>query len=318
MRISALIPTYNRREHTLRAVASVLAQTTPVDEIIVVDDGSTDGTAETVCSHYGSRVRLIRQENAGVSSARNRGIQVARGEWLAFLDSDDQWLPEKLTRQFTAIATIGESEVGACFTDCVFEGNAAMRQSAFQKAGLRSRSSFEVLDDPASYVLSTRPVIFVQSLVVRRAVVEELGGFDEAMVVSEDTDLLFRLALKTRMCFVAEPLVRIDRTPTRLPGLCELYSSRDDRVFDSSAWLYRKLLAMPEVMGTTYEAPLREKLRSVRYNSLEAKIHQLRLRSALRELGRLKDLGEGYAAVAVRLMARKLEKLRRSADPQYS
>jgi glycosyltransferase involved in cell wall biosynthesis len=310
VKVSALIPTYNRRAHTIRAIDSVLAQTMPVDEIIVVDDGSTDGTAEAISSQYGTRVVLLKQENAGVSAARNLGARAARGEWIGFLDSDDVWSPEKLTRQFDAIASMGSRELLACFTDCSFVGNSAMHLSAFQNAGLRSTSVFGVLEDPAGYVLSTRPVMFVQSLLIRRSLLMELGGFDESMVVSEDTDLLFRMAIKTKVCFVAEQLVQIDRTPSRESGLSELYASRDDRVFNSLAHLYLKLLMIPEVSGTTHEQSIRELQRLLYFDSAEAKLHQLRVRAALEEIGRLKALGESYKSLLNAFISRKINKVR--------
>ena len=86
MKVSALIPTYNRRKYIFRAIDSILSQTPPVTELIVVDDGSTDGSADAIEERYGSKVRLIRQENTGVSGARLRAIHEARGEWIAFLE----------------------------------------------------------------------------------------------------------------------------------------------------------------------------------------------------------------------------------------
>src|SRR3954470_7513973 len=106
MNVSAIIPTFNRRQYIQRAIDSVLAQTLPVDEIIVVDDGSKDGTAAAVEAWYGSRVRVIRQENSGVSGARRRGIQEATGEWIAFLDSDDEWSPERNKQLSDAAARV--------------------------------------------------------------------------------------------------------------------------------------------------------------------------------------------------------------------
>ncbi|MGD9255575.1 MAG: glycosyltransferase family A protein, partial [Chromatiales bacterium] len=100
--ISVIIPTCNRVETLPRALDSVLAQTLSVDEVIVVDDGSTDGTADLVRASY-PQVRLLQQPNRGVSAARNRGIRKATGDWIAFLDSDDRWLPAKLEAQFRLI-----------------------------------------------------------------------------------------------------------------------------------------------------------------------------------------------------------------------
>ena len=97
IRISAVIPAYNCEKYIGRAIQSVLSQTRPVDEIIVVDDGSTDTTAEIVRS-FGDKVKLIQQENAGECAARNTGIKAASCQWVAFLDADDEWLPEKIER----------------------------------------------------------------------------------------------------------------------------------------------------------------------------------------------------------------------------
>lgn len=96
--VSAVIPAYNAAGCVGRAIRSVLAQTRPVIEILVIDDGSCDDTS-SVAERFGPPVRVIRQANAGPSAARNRGAWAARGEWLAFLDADDTWLPPKLERQ---------------------------------------------------------------------------------------------------------------------------------------------------------------------------------------------------------------------------
>ena len=97
--VSVIIPTYNRRTLLPRAIDSVLAQTRAVEEIIVVDDGSTDGTGDMLRERYGDRVRHVWQSNAGVSAARNHGMRLARGRYLALLDSDDEWMPEKTALQ---------------------------------------------------------------------------------------------------------------------------------------------------------------------------------------------------------------------------
>src|SRR5258706_1971108 len=103
-KISAVIPTYNRSQVLKRAIESVIAQTRPVDEIVVVDDGSTDETASTVAA-FGDQVRYIHQHNQGISGARNTAIRAASGDWIALLDDDDEWLPEKVRKQEEAIAS---------------------------------------------------------------------------------------------------------------------------------------------------------------------------------------------------------------------
>src|SRR5689334_22859965 len=101
MRVSAIIPCYNYGKYLARAIDSILAQTYAVSEIIVVDDGSSDNTRE-VATSYGGCVRYIYQQNAGRAAARNHGIREATGDWIALLDADDWWLPQKIELQVTA------------------------------------------------------------------------------------------------------------------------------------------------------------------------------------------------------------------------
>lgn len=308
MKVSVIIPTYNRQTQVLRAIDYVLAQTAPVDEIIVVDDGSTDGTAEAIRTRHGSRVRVLQQKNQGVSAARNHGIREARGEWIAFLDSDNVWLPTKVERQFEAVAAFG-SEVGVCFTDNFFDGHPDLKMSKFQEATFESSSKFGILEDPAKFILAGREPFFTSSFMIKRALFGT-ASFDEALVIGEDTDLFFRLSFKTKFCFVAEPLVGIDRDPVRTVGLCNLYFTRDDRKYESLERRFAKWLAMPEVVGTEYERPTRETLRLLCYDSAECKIHDLRLGAALREIHSLRALGENYFLVLANLFSRKVQKLR--------
>jgi glycosyltransferase involved in cell wall biosynthesis len=309
-KVSTIIPTYNRRTQVLRAIDSVLAQTTPVDEIIVVDDGSTDGSTEAIRSRYGSRVTLFRQENAGVAAARNRGMCEARGEWIAFLDSDDVWFPTKLENQLEAIRVLG-NEFGACFTDCVFTGDTKSRRSLFSEAGLKCCSEFSELHDPRRYLPGGSSIMYLPSLLVLRSLVKKLNGFDEAMLISEDLDLFFRLTFETKFCLVSVPLVNVDRTPSRSVGLTELYTLRDDRKYENIKWMYTKWLALPEVAGTTYERRVRELLRDIFYQSAECKIHRLRIGLALREIGRLRGMGDSYPVIVATMLSRKIAKLRR-------
>jgi glycosyltransferase involved in cell wall biosynthesis len=311
MTISVVIPTYNRRSHVFRAIDSALAQTVPVDEIIVVDDGSTDGTAEAVGCRYGSRVNVFKQDNGGAAAARNYGIREARGEWVAFLDSDDVWLPTKIERQVEALAALGR-EFGLCSTDTVFDGNPDMTLSRFQETGFAAAPGFGALEEPARYIVGWRNPFVTSSLVVRCSLLRDVGGFDEALVIGEDQDLMLRLGFRARVCFVAEQLVRMDRDPARTIGLERLLSTRSDRNYDSFELMYSKWLTMPEVAGTEYEQAIRELLRLVYYSSIEAKLHDLRMRPALGRIGQLRALGEHYPLIALRLFARKVKKLRHS------
>ena len=109
-RISVIIPNHNRAHTIARALDSVLGQSLAADEIIVVDDGSTDNSRKFIGENY-PQIKLLEQQHSGVSSARNSGVRAANGDWLAFLDSDDEWLPEKLKNQMSALERVPEHRV---------------------------------------------------------------------------------------------------------------------------------------------------------------------------------------------------------------
>src|SRR5262245_9212309 len=138
--VSVIIPTFNRSKLVVNAIESVLCQTYRDYEIIVVDDGSTDNTAEAL-TPYMDRTRYVFQANLGTSAAKNTGLRLARGKWISILDSDDFWLPTKLEAQLKALAILGK-EFGACFTNCDFFGNTHVIPSAFEQAGWEEKLAF--------------------------------------------------------------------------------------------------------------------------------------------------------------------------------
>ncbi len=193
--VSVVIPTYNRAHLIGRALRSVTEQTAPAGEIIVVDDSSTDDTADVVAK-TGAGVRLLRQEHAGVSAARNRGIAAARGEWIAFLDSDDVWLPRKLERQMEFAAAHPGAE--ACQTDEIWVRN-----------GVRVNPGRRHQKPSGDIFLASLELCLVSpsAAMLRRTTIERLGGFDPGLAACEDYDLWLRLSLDTPVHLVAEPLV---------------------------------------------------------------------------------------------------------------
>jgi len=181
-KISVIIPTYNRARLVERAISTVVAQTHEDLEILVIDDGSTDDTQARLSRIDDPRLRLIHQENAGVATARNRGIREASGAFLSFLDSDDEWLPEKLEKQVEAL-TASPRYVGVCLIggQVMAEGGMSPPQTS-----------------PEGYLfdqLLLRNTVFAcMSALVRREVFEAVGGYDPSLPAIEDWDWLQRAA----------------------------------------------------------------------------------------------------------------------------
>lgn len=201
--VSAIIPTYNRSNIVVEAIDSILSQTYRNIEIIVVDDGSTDDTRERL-RRYGNRIRMISQQNAGPGIARNRGIAAARGELIAFLDSDDLWLPTKIERQVLQLQKAGQS-VPCSLANIVMRSD-NMEVTSFDISLLNPALEEGIwlnVDD----ILATRFVLFNQAVVIRRAVLDQMGGFDESLRFQEDYDLPLRLSLEGPWAFIREPLV---------------------------------------------------------------------------------------------------------------
>lgn len=207
--ISVVIPTYNVACFLPQAIASVRAQTCPVTEIIVVDDGSTDDTAQVVAS-LGEGITYVHQANTGVSAARNRGINMAKGEFIAFLDADDVWLPKKLERQLAVF--IGHPEVALVATDrCdIGPGDSVLLTSLFDREGLSGEFT-NLAGNPIP--LGFRRIIEVNflptsSVVVRRAVLDQVGGFATDIRYGEDLELWARIAARYGISCLPEVLVR--------------------------------------------------------------------------------------------------------------
>jgi len=188
--ISVVIPTFNRAATVAAAVDSVLAQRPAVDELIVVDDGSTDETA-LILAGYGDRIRVVSQANGGASAARNTGIRAARCDWIAFLDSDDLWRSGRVACLHRDLTSASE-RVGVHVADLVYSGP-NYSERLFALTGREApQGAARILPDPLGFALAG---ISCQSAAVRRAWLDRVGGFDETLRIYEDLALFTRLAL---------------------------------------------------------------------------------------------------------------------------
>lgn len=193
MRTSVVIPAFNRRGLLEQALESVRRQTLPPDEIVVVDDGSTDGTAEWLQTQ--PDVRTIRQPNAGAAKARNTGVREAAGDWIAFLDSDDLWDPRKLDLQRRALEGAPSRRWAICDSRAVDEGGNPLR--GHHKPIRGGAVTGDLFD---------RTFIHTPSVLIERKLVLEAGGFDESLTVCEDLDLWLKASLRSEVIAVQEPL----------------------------------------------------------------------------------------------------------------
>lgn len=196
MNISVVIPTYNRCELLKRALQSVYSQSLLPSEVVVVDDGSTDGTNAMIRKEF-PEVTYYSQENSGVSSARNLGIHHASGDWLAFLDSDDEWLPEKLLRQTKALSANPERTV--CHTEEIWIRN-GIRVNLPKKYAKSSGWIFTKCLPHCAMSPST--------VIIHRSVFEDIGIFDTSLPACEDYDLWLRISANYPVLLIEEPQIK--------------------------------------------------------------------------------------------------------------
>ena len=195
MNISVVIPSYNRKDFLKRSIDSAINQTKKPLEIIVVDDGSTDGTEAMIKSDY-DFVKFIKQKNKGVSAARNIGIKVSIGEWICFLDSDDEWKKDKLEKQINAM----KSNPGYKF----FHSNEIWIKNGLRINQKKKHKKYggDIFDKCLDMCR-----ISPSSVMIDKTVFDEVGTFNEDLVVCEDYELWLRICDKYRVFFIDEPLI---------------------------------------------------------------------------------------------------------------
>jgi glycosyltransferase involved in cell wall biosynthesis len=250
-KISVIIPVFNRRQEVLRAIASVEAQTLSPSEIIVVDDASTDDTAEAVASLGDERVRLLRHEhNRGASAARNTGVAAARGDWIAFLDSDDVWETEKLARQLSTLAAAPD-DVPAGVTGYVIDDYRTGRISTFHPEPAMARLDSLVWGCPLG---------IGSTLLARRAVFDRVGLLDAELPRLEDWEWLMRYLPVYRLGVLPAPLTIVHKTSdpshARVAAAIARIRALHRRAWYRRSWLsgrkFDSTLLIEEAAAATY------------------------------------------------------------------
>lgn len=193
--VSVIIPTYNRGWIIKEAIDSVLAQDFEDFELIVVDDGSTDNTPEVLDAYRGT-IKVFRQKNKGVSAARNRGIAEASGRFIAFLDSDDFWLPQKLSRQVEFFNTTPDALI--CQTEEVW-----IRSGVRVNPKKRHKKPSGMIFEPSLALCLVSP----SAVMIRRSLLGIVGNFDETLPACEDYDLWLRISCRFPVYHIDTPLI---------------------------------------------------------------------------------------------------------------
>jgi glycosyltransferase involved in cell wall biosynthesis len=197
--VSVIIPVFNGERYLAAALDSVLAQTYPNLEILVVDDGSSDRSV-AIARGYGDRVQVFTRPNGGPAAARNSGLAHAKGAYVSFLDSDDLWLPEKTAKQVACLEA--HPEWGVCYGKWdVMEGGDGVDPAKWTPAGFPEGWIFESL-------LLHQGFMSINTVMVRRTCFEEVGTFNESLQTAEDTNMFLRLARHFQFGFLPESLAR--------------------------------------------------------------------------------------------------------------
>lgn len=243
--ISVIIPLYNKAGSIAQVLDSVLAQEYQDFEIVVVDDGSTDGGASVVENYGDVRIRLVRQKNAGVSAARNRGIEEARGEYVAFLDADDVWMPGFLSE----IAAL-QREFPQCraqATNYVFNSNGVKSPTILRK--IPFSGEWGVLTNYFEVASCSHPPVWTSAVCIERVLLQEIGGFPVGIKSGEDLLTWARVAVRTDWAYSMRTMAQYN---------VELFSDKPGRPHDEIDYVGDALVELLQPIENSYTSELKK------------------------------------------------------------
>jgi glycosyltransferase involved in cell wall biosynthesis len=281
--VSVVIPTYNRGEYIGQAIRSVLGQTYQDFEIVVVDDGSTDNTREIVNSFANPKISYIFQKNSGVCTAYNTGVQNSRGRLIAFLDSDDIWLPRKLELEMKALESFPEAGVVYCDVATFGSSDPAIPKTFFERLQWPPPRG-NVLDKLAECCFPQ-----TSTLLIKKEAFDQLGLFDLNLPNVQDYDMLFRIATKYEFEVVNLPLVKYRIHPTQI-------SKNLESVYSCHIYFFKKALKIPGI-DKNVQKKLYAQLAEYHFRYAKVLIHKRKLFKGLKELIRAVKVNPGRFAV---------------------
>jgi hypothetical protein len=256
LRVSVVIPTFNRAPIIDRALASVFAQTHPADEVIIVDDGSTDNTVD-VLSSYGNAIRLLHQNHGGPSRARNLGVSAATSPWVAFLDSDDAWEPWHLARLMEAVAAT-DGRAALYFDNAEWE-TADGVTTYWDLHGYAPSRDIELIPDAKPLVYREVQPMLLPFTLLRKDVYESAGGLCENLWSAEDTHLFLRLGTEHPFCAVKALGGRVTSDVANSNSrLTTTYNTDTRRRWTALITMYHDLLARFPDLPEVYVAQLND------------------------------------------------------------
>ncbi|HEY9901908.1 MAG TPA: glycosyltransferase [Candidatus Sericytochromatia bacterium] len=266
--ISVIIPSYNAEKTIKETIQSVLNQTWQDFELLIINDGSQDATLEVIESIQDPRIKIFSYPNAGSSASRNRGIAIAKGEYISFIDADDLWTADKLEAQYKALQENSQAAVAYSWTDHIDESGQFLR-SGPQQSFTGDVYARLLLEDFIGN--GSNPLIRAQAFA-------EVGDFDESLAHSEDWDLWLRLA--ARYHFVAVP------SPQILYRMCVSSKSFNIKEMEESSLqvIERAVTATPETIGHLKQASLGNRYKFLTWKALDGTPEQRRALTALRLL----------------------------------
>lgn len=261
--ISVIIGTYNHGRYIASCIESVLAQTYGECEIIIIDDGSTDNTAEVV-KPYQDRVNYRHQQNQGRGASRNAGIRMASHEWIAFLDADDLWEPTKIEKQVAAI--VAHPDIDLIVTNaCWFDNDRVVKADYFKTMRLFHQQKIErhgtlgIFTEPLYPLFIDENFVNLSSVMVRKKSLYDEGLFDATLPRAQDRDLWLRLSRRSKFAFIDEILTR-SRVHSLGDGLTTIVPAI------SRVQLFEKALAFGSDWEKKYELRLRHRVGHCHYD----------------------------------------------------
>lgn len=259
MMISIIIPLYNKESQVGKTLRSVLAQSYQDFEVVIVDDGSTDGSVEAVKRFTDPRIRLISQVNAGASAARNRGIKEAKGEFVAFLDADDEWNPEYLAKQAELIEKYPHCDIFA--TNYEFkDADGKITPTILNNINFQGQDG--ILSNYFEIAAVSHPPLWTSAVSVRKAAIQSVGGFPIGIKSGEDLLTWAKLAVNYKIAFHLTPMAFFNNNGPDQRGMNEDQKKRRPEKFDYVGAELKKLLKQyPEAAGLKAYLSLWHKMR---------------------------------------------------------